>query len=168
MMINMIYKFMIVIFLFIIPQVHCAEDDIQQKAHKHFPNREQAYVKDDLDKIFHPILNADVKIVFDQFFDTMFRKDFPKPIHNNNVIAGGYRCLYIKMVNACSHTNLDDVKKDQLYALYQLMKIHINPLTVHNPELASQILPVEVCANCVMETPSYEHHGSYNEGNKPV
>lgn len=165
-MINMVFRSLLLTMFFMLSQIYCKEEDLKKKADDLFPNRTQEYVQDDLNKAFYPILHQDIKALFDEFFSTLFQKDFPQPKHANSVIAGGYRCLYIKMVTANTEPSPDKTKEEQLFALHQLMYIHRKSLGIKNPELVSQIPPtVQACAKCVMEASSYDQHPQ-DEGSK--
>lgn len=154
-------------------QTHGAEKESEektrfnftQKAREVLPDQPTRYTLKQIEQVFHPLLDSQVKEIFDAYFQVLFDEAFPPPFHADAYINGGYRCLLSKVMAANTSTQIDILRKRQLTGIYETMWFHKKSIAaIHNGKyraLAEQIPPdIHPCPNCVKEATLSSHQTS--------
>ncbi len=125
-------------------------EDFRKEAEQVFRVQANPYTYEDLKEKFIPILKPEIKDEFLKGLNILFHPKFPNPIHPNEVIINGYRCLYRKVKDA---NTLKEEKEEgfplQLHALYKLLSLHKKVIAGLDTDLVNRISKFLPCENCV-------------------
>lgn len=117
---------------------------------------------------YSPLFSEEVSPQFWPFIEPMFltEDEFGKKPHPQEIIAQGWRCLYVKlyMARELYESSEEKVATYQLKALYQLLNLHRKAFDEKFPELGKRIPPIPGCAAC-HRSARIQQTGEYRTGN---
>lgn len=150
----------------VVDSIDTLQETTKVKSKQAFPNAD--ITLNNLKEHYNPLFSQDVSAEFWPFIETMFltENEFGKKPHPQEVIAQGWRCLYVKlyMARELYKSNEEKIAAYQLKALYQLLNLHRRPFDEKFPELGKKIPPIPGCAAC-HRSARIQQTGEYKTGN---
>lgn len=129
--------------------------DFTKRAREVLPDQPTRFSLQQIEQVFHPLLDPQIKDKFDAYFQVLFDAEFPLPFHPDAFINGGYRCLLSKILAANTHTQIEKLRELQLMAIYETMVFHRKSIAKIRGgkyrALADEIPELAICRDCVKE-----------------
>jgi hypothetical protein len=136
-------------------------EEFKEFAKKDVPLKADPYTLDELQKKFKSVMMPAIQADFTTYLTIMFSDKFPKPPHPNNVIVGGWQCMYGKMLYAMGFADPEKVISYQREALFVTLALHKKVFEGIDAALAAKIksFPCDSCRRTAKLEMGIEHDG---------